>query len=681
MAIKTLQIKCKRLLRNSADPTKLRFVGYSGGPVNLSDHNLKHPVYYDLATMTVAKKTTPMMYNHRTEVGHTLSLDIGNDLKGTGVLSVKNKASERIKNATEAEFPYEASIGLDVDTVKIFTVTKGTVEVNGRVVNSPCHIVKNCVLKEISVCPLGRDGNTSVTLFNSSDLKTINNNRLKDDPMPKKRVLPPETKVRRSSGDPVRRPVRNRHREPVRNHREEDRTPADDILDSMSATQMADIMELQADHPEHGKLIANGLRRGYSVKQIKNKMKLVDLENGMYKPPAKKGEPQDDLEARFVSALCSKPEETLKKVYGEKTSDRVMNMPQIELREVLLNGAARLGGRFTGFSDVENMISFIGKANRGLIRNGGFSTFDFPEFFKRSATILLEEAWKIENATFAQEMCIEESNNTFNPEERYRPSGGEMWESLTDDGRIKHTTFGKSKRYVTTLDTKAQLLVLPRPVLINNNMDVVKQMYQLMIEGSIIIPDYKLINRMWQPNGTFFVSNVNDFTLALTDANLSTIYAAARTYAIDKGKISWLNAMSEKWILLHGPSLAKTAFDLLQVKFVGNTTANTRQGQDNFWTGKITTRELTNLGNTTINANAQADAWFLWPVAPRFAPWTLTYLRGQKKPTIRSVEVDNDILGVAMQGFLDVEVNDREPAAIFRSRPTGTITGPGTALA
>jgi len=249
--------------------------------------------------MTVAKKTTPMMYNHRTEVGHTLSLDIGNNLKGTGVLSVKNKASDRIKSATEAEFPYEASIGIDVDTAKMYTVTKGTVEVNGQVVNAPCHIIKNCVLKEISVCPLGRDGNTSVTLFNSVDLKTINNNRL-ETTVPKKRKLPPETKVRRS-GDPTRRDP-----DPARRLRN-NRAPADEILDALTPTQMADIMELQTEHPEHGKLIANGLRRGYSVKQIKNKMKLVDLENGMYMPPTKTGDAQDDLEARFVAALCSNP--------------------------------------------------------------------------------------------------------------------------------------------------------------------------------------------------------------------------------------------------------------------------------------------------------------------------------------------------------------------------------------
>ncbi|MGA4923346.1 hypothetical protein, partial [Bacillus subtilis] len=71
-------------------------------------------------------------------------------------------------------------------------------------------------------------------------------------------------------------------------------------------------------------------------------------------------------------------------------------------------------------------------------------------------------------------------------------NGGEMWEGLSADGKISHTSFGKETRYTSTLDTKGQIVILDRETIVNDDRDVLASMMDAMLEGAMMVPDYKL---------------------------------------------------------------------------------------------------------------------------------------------------------------------------------------------
>lgn len=646
----------------------------------MSDHGFDHPVVYDLESLRVKNQRLPMMYNHRTEVGHTTRVDNSKtDLSGIGILSVDNKASKRIANAAAKEFPYQASMGIDAGRIKVEFHPRG-MDANGQSFKGPHYLLKNAINDEMTITPIGRDTNTSVSLLNSR-ISMHELNRIKNAATRKtvKKAAPsnpaPVKKKVVKQGDPTPTPVRKK----VKNSkvRSGQHTNLPQRIDNDA--RFAKVLRLIDRYPKQRKMILNSVEDGESLGRIANMAKMRDLQDQLPRAPriGNKGKGPDILEARLLNALCVNPEKTLAKKYGKEVRDQVMDLPRIGLKELLVEGCYRLGQRFTGHSDINNMCDFLNRHSRARILNLGFSSFDLPNMFKRVTEFVMEESWKIED-TFAPSNLFVTSNNDFKPTERIRPSGGQMWEGLDPEGKIKHGSMGPEKRYTTELDTKAQMLVFNREMIENDDLDSINEIIQLMLEGAIIVPDYKLLQHMLQANNGFFKASgeyINDFSgsgAELNETNLTTIFTAAQKQVIEKGRISWVNRLGNIWDLVIPPELERTAWELLnQTTLIGPT--GTRQGSKNYWAGKLNVKVFNQLSNTTMNTKATDDMWFLWPQGARYAPFAITYLRGKRSPTVEVKEVPADMLGFAIRGYFDVEVNDREPTAIIRARPTGTL--------
>ena len=680
MPLTRLQVKTKTI-RNSKDPAKLEFVGYSGGPVDLSDHGFDEQAVYDLDTLKIKNQKLKMMYNHRTAIGHTTEINnSGKEVSGVGTLSVENRISKKIKNAAENQFPYEMSLGMDARKIKIDYFPEGTIA-NGKTFKKPTYVIRNTLVDEVTITEEGRDSNTSMRLLNSK--------------LDKKELLTIKNSVKKPV--PLERPTRIKTKKPLdlENPEERIKNMPKKTSPTPQKVTLGTALRLLNKFPDHKEVITKGLDLNWSKARILNAVKLRRLENQLPAPiKLGKAGAKDSLlfEARILNACCQDPQKTLERVYGKEIRDRVCNTPNIGVKEFLLESARRTGETsFTGHSDVGRLMNYLGRYNKAhvgtdrLSNSTGFSSFDMPNLFARITKITMDEAWLI-GGFFAKEMCYKTSQSDFKKTLRFRPSGGEAWEGLDQDGKIKHTSFGDETSYETSLDTKAQMLMINRTIAKNDDFGAIKELLKLMAEGSKMVPDIKLVRRMWQANGAFFsayaadtvtggVGSGNDIsggTATLNETSLALAYDLASERNVSKGDINWIDQIGDNWtIVVATAALERTAWDLVnQKEFVSNTASDTKQVRDNYWYKRFAVKRYANLANKTITASAKRDAWFLWPSDPQYAPFAINWLDGVEQPTIETVDAPVDMLGFGVRGYIDVEINDRESQTIVRARPT-----------
>lgn len=647
-----------------SDVPSVSFVGYSGQPVNLSDRGFEFPVVYNLATMKIPKQQIPIMYNHKEEIGHTTKVSKGAGVKGKGLLSVPNARKAEVHGALKNGYVYEASMGLLGDYSKISFHAKGTVTVNNRVLKAPIYVWDDTELKEMTLSVFGRDDETNFTL-NAERRKMIRNSANDDTPPPAPPTPPtpptppsPPTQVNNTPPTPPSPP-------PTPPTQVNNTPPADfDVRN-----QFLSLMNRMTKYPQHTDLVKNSIENNWDDQRLDNEVQLVILRNNRTTPPGNHGNPTERgtiLRARLYNSV-GVTEENLIKRFGEKTAEIALNQGYIGLKELLVNSANMMGAHYTGFSDIEQLCTFL--------KNSGYSTFDMPNLFLGAGEALLDQWWKLD-APFAPTACKEESNQNFQPTQHIRPEGGQMWEGLDKEGKMGHAAFGKEHFYTSELDTIAQYLQLTRQVIENDSMNMVEEMLRMMVEGAMIVPDVRLLRHMSEDNGDFFVDNVNNFdgaNGALTRANLSTIYKKIRKLTMNKGKVDFRNILNTRWTIVTGVEQEETAWEIIkQKKIVQETGAanGTKTGEENYWFGRLDVKTFAQIGNTSITANTAEDDWFLWPQDARFAPYTITYLRGRKRPTINQVNVPGDMLGFAVAGHWDVQINKREKTALFRCRPS-----------
>jgi len=667
--VKAVHIKCEaKATLPEKGPAKLSFLAYSGDSVDLSDYGFDYPVVYKVSGI-VNKQKIPILYNHGEAVGHTTKvnkLEGETKLGGRGYLSLPGAATSKIEEGLKNGFPFEGSMGLRIDNWNkdISFHAKDPVVVNGRTFQAPIYVVEKSKMVEMTVTEFGRDGETSFELLNEERRMTIKNAA---PPVDDKQVLPPEDK-KVDNKEPEDKKVENKAPEDKKVE-EKKELPSDVLNSAKSLIRVQKLLNTYKDS-ESLELVEKGLENGWDDDRIKNEIELVQLRNQLPKLPSggakeNKATFYNTMAARVALSNGMTPEGIAKK-WGKEVADNVYEQGVMGPFELCVSVANHMGGNYTGFSDADVVCKFI--------KNSGFSTFSMPNLFEDVGKAQLEERWTL-NPPFAVQHLKEGSNPDFRTTSKIRPSGGEMWDKLSADGKISHTSFGKETRYTTELDTKAQMIVFDRPTIINDDRDVLATMMDSMLEGAMMVPDYKLGMKMLaqaSAANTFWVDTVNSFTsTALTRANLSTRYTDVRQYNETRGLV-WNTIINGNWKLIHGPSLEETAWEILKQDYIVNdTTANTKTGSKNYWFNKFEMAMFAQMGNTSALGSTgfvASTAWLLWPKEVRFSPYEITYLRGKKRPTIESVDLPGDMLGFGTRGYWDVEVNERENTAIVRCK-------------
>lgn len=153
---------------NAAGDDKSRFggVAYSGGSVVLWGEQS----VFDLSDLE-HKDKIPALVNHDSNqrAGVIDSINVGTDIKINGFYLDSEKGNQ-IKSEAGSGFPWQMSVGIKPRSYE--RLESGSKTINGRLINAPALIYRNCQLVEVSFVPVGADTNTSA--FNLSGLQQIN---------------------------------------------------------------------------------------------------------------------------------------------------------------------------------------------------------------------------------------------------------------------------------------------------------------------------------------------------------------------------------------------------------------------------------------------------------------------------------------------------------------------------
>lgn len=138
---------------------EIKGVAYSGAPIK--NHGPFKNLIIDLSTLTVAKGKTPIFRDHMPfQVAGHGSVKIAEDVKIEGRISDKNVYGKEIRDLAADGFEWEMSLGVfDGQLTEFENQTINGIELQSGVV------LKNGIIREVSVVALGADRNTSAEVF------------------------------------------------------------------------------------------------------------------------------------------------------------------------------------------------------------------------------------------------------------------------------------------------------------------------------------------------------------------------------------------------------------------------------------------------------------------------------------------------------------------------------------
>ena len=144
-------------------PVRCTGVAYSGGSFRQWWSAL--PCYVDLSGMRMAEQVCLMLdhdYDPECRLGVIEAKNDGKTLTIDGEFDTGNPLAQSIIRAGK-KFNWQLSIG--AENVKVERVDEGTVEtINGNTVNGPAVVVRESVLREVSIVAIGADAKTSMEI-------------------------------------------------------------------------------------------------------------------------------------------------------------------------------------------------------------------------------------------------------------------------------------------------------------------------------------------------------------------------------------------------------------------------------------------------------------------------------------------------------------------------------------
>ena len=148
---------------------------YTGAIVNLGGYD----AIFSTSGIKLGESKKPILkqHDHNQIVGYTESLTSdGANLYAHGVLldGDSHPAAQEVISASAQGFPWQASVGLEIDESGIVNLQDGEeLEINGLNVKGPLLVMNKTTLKEISFVPLGADSQTRVAVALAKDLPRL----------------------------------------------------------------------------------------------------------------------------------------------------------------------------------------------------------------------------------------------------------------------------------------------------------------------------------------------------------------------------------------------------------------------------------------------------------------------------------------------------------------------------
>ena len=239
-----------------------------------------------------------------------------------------------------------------------------------------------------------------------------------------------------------------------------------------------------------------------------------------------------------------------------------------------------------------------------------------------------------------------------------RLNGSLKFQPVGNAGELKVAAVNDYKRSVNA-STWGISTQLTRTDIINDDMNALSMVPQRMGRGASLAMNDSIWSAFQADNATYFQAASAAAGNALSYNSLEAAVTAYRRLNDPDGNPL---AIAPR-ILLVPPELEPKAAQLmtqsaLVVSSLGSTSSKALEPSANVFAGRY----------RIISSNylTSSSTWWLLSDPADLAALDIVFLNGQQVPTIEQVQVDTQLLGIGLRGFMDFGVTKAEPLSCYR---------------
>jgi len=651
---------------------KFSITAYTGVPVRVG---FGYPVVVDLAGMTIAGESLPILKDHDPTkiVGHSDSHDKSvKRLKLTGVVSGVGDSAQEVTALGANGFPWQASIGASIEEMQF--LDKGeTANVNGRSISGPVYLARKSTLRETSFVAIGADAGTS--------------GRIAAQLHQEKKQMDPELKafIESMNFDPatlsdaqvagLKASFEKTKQKPV----VEKTQTIDEIIAANAAehervTAFNEIMaSATAGRPRHEvDELMKTYRAAIEAKWDVMKFSLAMKQDSRFNVTIHANGDRDRLPTAEVleAAVCKlgRLSDVEKKFSPQilEAADRRIRKEGVGLTQLYFACAEANGfrGRASRITEEVQRYAFAADDPRMMIQAAGFSTLSISTILSNVANKFLMEGW---NAVDMTPMRIAQitSVNDFKEISTVSLTGDLQFEKVGPGGEIKHGTLGETT-YSNKADSYAKMLAITYQDYRNDDLGSLTRAPRRLGRGGAL----KLNDIFWSEflnpsTANFFHTsntNVNTAVADMTIGGLTATEVIFMNQTDPDGKPLGL----EPKILLVPPALKAAAIGLTDAQSQLITGASATLSNVNVFRGRFRVESSPYMANSAYTGY-DAAAWYMMADPSDLPLIEIVALDGRVEPTIETADADFNTLGTQLRGHNHVGVRVQEPRAAVRA--------------
>jgi hypothetical protein len=374
---------------------------------------------------------------------------------------------------------------------------------------------------------------------------------------------------------------------------------------------------------------------------------------------------------------------------NEQQSNIAASIPFVSIHKIISASAARMGMHF-GPGDMNDSFlqDFIPKdkashrEQKAQIRASsgtGFSTMSLTGITENILWKAMLEMYNMQK-TVRPEICYERDTQDFKPFKVYRLTAAGDFEPVAPTGDITTLSL-QDESYTNQVSTRAALLTLKREDIINDDMGALMQSPQVMGRKAALNLEKQVITTLISGLSTIApgpsvgkAANTFDFYSSGAKNYLSGASSALSIASVTTAVTKFIQqtdangdpiGLEPTWLLV-GPENYAVADNLFQganltVQGLTLPTSGAQTGSQvpnlNQHRNKYKPLVTPYFGSASPISGATSTQWCMGTTpAGGFAPIQVGYLKGQRTPIIRQVEVDATMLGIAFQAIFDFGV-------------------------
>ena len=633
-------------------PRRLAILGYSGSVMRVSGYG---PIVVDLAGCELPPSCT-VLADHDSTIGGVVGSAVPQVVNGQLLFAAtcaKTEAAESVIAILESGVQLQASIGCEPRETQ--NIRDGeTANVNGRKITADetgFTLITKSRLREITICPLGADAETSVsiaakmakgkktmpiTLTNFHAMLKAAGTRFTDD------------EIDAMSEDEAKAALKKCMN---------DDEPNDD--ETEKPAEAGAIIQILGEHPD---LMKAALSEKWSEKMA-NRVALerlrmsrpgagVGVVPGNYYERGGYGRRQVDetLDAQTAAVLAKMGHHSFaEKTYGPRIMEASRDFTRMSMVD-MMSASLQMRGITHDPRDVDSIIR----------ASDGPSSTNVPNLLLNVQNKLLESQWIAAKPTW-QPWCAVRSCKDFKPAMSLRPVFTGPLERVAPSGEITHGTIG-DQAFSWQLATFARMYSIARHVLVNDDLSALGEAPVGLASAAMrTLSDLIYYVLMTDADGYFSSDHGNTQSGgggALSASSLTVAIKQLRKQVSPSPQSSPLAI--EPATLVVPPELEQTAKELLHSSFMFRDQQTDRQGTFNPFQNMmgLQVEPRLSLGctnpSTGASVNGSTTRWYLFGESGH-VPAIVGGLNGPPIPVVQLAGQDFNfnVLGQSMRVYMD----------------------------